>query len=139
MIAIDTNVLIRYLVCDDAEQAEAARALLVELSSERPGFICREVTIEVVWVLERAYRLPRDEIATVLDELIATEGLVVEAADAVTQAASAYRQGSADFSDLMILAAAKRARAQPLYTFDRTFARLAGAALVESVTGGGSP
>ena len=93
MIAIDTNVLIRYLVRDDAEQAEAARALLVELSSERPGFICREVTIEVVWVLERAYRLPRDEIASLLDELIATEGLIVEAADAVTQAASAYRPG----------------------------------------------
>ena len=139
MIAIDTNVLIRYLVRDDAEQAEAARALLVEVSSERPGFICREVTIEVVWVLERAYRLPREEIAALLDELIATEGLVVEAADAVTQAAFAYRQGGADFSDLMILAAAKRAGAQPLYTFDRTLARLAGAALVESATGGRSP
>ena len=139
MIAIDTNVLIRYLVRDDAEQAEAARTLLVEVSSERPGFICREVTIEVVWVLERAYRLPRDEIAALLDELIATEGLVVEAADAVTQAASAYRRGGADFSDLMILAAAKRAGARPLYTFDRTFARLAGAALVESATGGRSP
>ncbi len=138
MIAIDTNVLVRYLVRDDTEQAEAARALLVELSSERPGFICREVILEVVWVLERAYRLPRDEIAAVLDELIATEGLVVEAADEVAQAAVTYRQGGADFSDLMILAAAKRARAQPLYTFDRTFARLAGAALVESMAGGTS-
>ncbi len=54
MIAIDTNVLVRYLVCGDAEQAEAARVLLAELSPERPGFICREVTIEIVWVLERA-------------------------------------------------------------------------------------
>lgn len=131
MIAIDTNVLVRYLVCDDAEQAEAARALLAKLSSERPGFICREVTIEVVWVLERAYQLPRDQIATVLDELIATEGLLIEAADDVSRAASAYRQGGADFSDLMILAAAKRVGARPLHTFDRTLARLEGAAAVE--------
>ena len=67
-----------------------------------------------------------------LDELNATEGLIVEAADAMyPRAAFAYRQGGADFSDLMILAAAKRAGARPLYTFDRTFARLEGAAAVE--------
>ena len=131
MIAIDTNVLVRYLVCGDAEQAEAARVLLAELSPERPGFICREVTIEIVWVLERAYGRSRDQIATVLDELIATEGYVVEAADDVARSAFTYRQGGADFSDLMILAVAKRAGARPLYTFDHTFARLEGAAPVE--------
>ena len=37
MIAIDTNVLVRYLVRDDAEQAEAARLLLEGMTSERPG------------------------------------------------------------------------------------------------------
>ncbi len=45
MIAIDTNVLVRYLAHDDAEQAEAARLLLEAITSERPGFICREVAI----------------------------------------------------------------------------------------------
>ena len=37
MIAIDTNVLVRYLVRDDAEQAEAARLLLEGISSEQAG------------------------------------------------------------------------------------------------------
>lgn len=59
MIALDTNVLVRYLVDDDAEQARAARKLLEGLAAERPAFICREVMIELVWVLQRAYRLPR--------------------------------------------------------------------------------
>ena len=48
MIALDTNVLVRFLVGDDAEQAEAARALLEGMTPERPGFISREVAIEVV-------------------------------------------------------------------------------------------
>ena len=59
MIALDTNVLVRYLVRDDAEQAEAARALLESLTADRPGYVCREVAVECVWVLERAYGYSR--------------------------------------------------------------------------------
>lgn len=132
MIAVDTNVLLRYLVRDDADQAEAARLLLEGISSERPGFICREVAIEVVWVLERAYKFTRAQIADVIIELAATDGVVIEETGDVMRAAIRYRQTSADFSDLMILAAAERAGAEPLYTFDRRLARLEGAALVEA-------
>ena len=139
MSTLDTNVLVRYLVCDDVEQAHAARSLLEGLSSKRPGFICREVAIELVWVLERAYRFSRDQIATVLEELVSTEGLVVEAADDVVRASSSYRRGGVGFSELMILAAAERAGTRPVCTFDRAFARLEGAALVEDATIGELP
>lgn len=132
MIAVDTNVLVRYLVHDDIEQAEVARALLEGLTSEQPGFICREVTIELVWVLQRTYRFSRDRIADVLLELTATENLVVEAVDDVAGAALRYRQGGVGFSDLMIAAAAERVRAGPLYTFDRALARIEGAALLDT-------
>ena len=54
MIALDTNVLIRYMVRDNEQQAEAARVLLDDMTAQNPGFICREVVLEVVWVLERA-------------------------------------------------------------------------------------
>ena len=132
MIAIDTNVLVRYLVRDDAEQAEAARLLLEGISSERPGFICREVAIEVVWVLERAYKFTREQIADVIVELAATDGIVIEEVEDVARAAIRYRQTGADFSDLMILATAERMGAGPLYTFDRRLARVDGATLVEA-------
>ena len=131
MIALDTNVLVRYLVADDIRQAEAARVLLAGLTAERCGFVCREVTVELVGVLERAYRFSRDRVATVLEELVATEELVLEAVDDVARAARGYRPGGADFSDLMIAAAAKRSGALPLYTFDRRAARLEEAELVE--------
>ena len=132
MIALDTNVLIRYLTRDNPEQAEAARALLQGLTTDNLGFICREVVIEVVWVLERSYRFSRERIANIVVELVATDTLVIEDDNDVAQAAAAYREGSADFSDLMILAAANRVGAQPLYTFDRRFARLDGTKLVEA-------
>ncbi len=131
--ALDTNVLVRYLVRDNAEQAEASRILLESLSPERPGFVCREVMLEVVWVLERAYHLSRDQIAIIVEELTHTEGLVIEADDDVIRAAMGYRQGIADFSDFMILIAAQRAGAEPLYTFDRKFSRLARTELLDAI------
>ncbi len=131
MIALDTNVLVRYLVADDARQAEAARLLLEGLTTDRPGFICREVIVELVWVLRRAYGFSRDRIATVLENLVATEALEVEAADDVARAAVSYRRGGAGFSDLMVVAAAKRVGAGTLYTFDRRVGQVEIATLLE--------
>jgi len=130
MISLDTNVLVRYLVRDDLRQAEDARTLLESLTSERPGYVCREVTVELVWVLERAYGLPRKRIATVLEGLVATDGLVIEQADDVARAALRYRTVGAGFSDLMILAAAERSGVHPLYTFDQRAAQLEGVKLL---------
>ena len=130
MIALDTNVLVRYLVEDDAAQALAARTLLEQITPEQPAFICREVMVELVWVLRRNYRLPRDRVAMVLEALLATEGLEIEAASDVARAAFRYRQGEADFADLMIASAAERRVASPLYTFDQKLARVEGAVLL---------
>lgn len=131
MITLDTNVLVRYLVEDDVQQAEAARVLLAGLTAERPGFVCREVAVELVWVLERAYEFSRDRISTVLEELVASEELEFEVVDDVARAAFSYRRGGADFSDLMIATAARRFDAYPLFTFDRRAAQLEGAELLK--------
>ena len=132
MISLDTNVLIRYLVRDDADQAEAALHLLDALTPENPGYICREAAIEMVWVLDRTYRLPRDHIASIVQELARSEEIIVEDHEDVIIAADGYRRGLADFADLMILAAARRNAASPVFTFDRRFSRLAGVRLVEA-------
>ena len=132
MIALDTNVLVRFLVNDDPRQGEAARALLAELASDRPGFVCREVAVELSWVLDRAYGFSRDRIATVFEELVACEELQFEASDDVIRAADGSRRGGPGFADRMIAAAARRAGAAPLCTFDRQAAELQGAVLIEN-------
>ena len=63
MIALDTNVLVRFLVQDDPEQARLATEVIDRLSDAAQGFVSREVLVELVWVLERAYRIGRVEIA----------------------------------------------------------------------------
>lgn len=131
MIALDTNILVRYLVRDDEKQAEAARTLLESLTIDQPGFVCREVIVELVWVLERSYQCSRDRIATILEQLATTESLIVETGNDVIRAASRYRSGVAGFSDLMILSAAERSQAHLLYTFDQKASRLEGVELLQ--------
>ena len=133
MIALDTNVLVRYLVVDDVHQAAAARTLLEGLTPENQGFICREVAIELVWVLARAYHLTRAQISDALIDLVASDGLVFESSADVARAALRYAQGGPDFADLMVLFAAEREEATPVYTFDRRLSRLDGTILLETL------
>ena len=92
--------------------------------------------METVWVLERAYRLPRIQISEALLALVCTGSLVVEAADDVARCAFSYGRGRAGFSDLMILSAGQSYGYSPLYTFDRALARVEGATLLKNYSGG---
>jgi predicted nucleic-acid-binding protein len=129
MIALDTNVLVRFLTLDDPEQGAAAQRMLSGLTAADPGFVCREVVIEIVWVLERSYGHARGAIAAAIERLLTADALVIEAADRVALAASRYAKGGPGFSDQMILLSALAERAE-LVTFDRTLAREAGARVV---------
>lgn len=130
MIALDTNVLVRYLVQDDATQAQIASDVIDGLSEADLGFVGREVLIELVWVLERAYGFSRMEIANALDGLLAAIELVIENADDLGLAIELYRNDGYGFADMMIAAAARRAGARELVTFDRKAARLRGVRLL---------
>ena len=53
MYALDTNILVRYIVQDDKEQAQKAVHAIERLTSEERGFISCIVLCEVNWVLMR--------------------------------------------------------------------------------------
>ena len=130
MIGLDTNVLVRYLVRDDLAQAQMADTLFSDLSEGSPGFVCREVLVELVWVLERAYDLPRGDIAQALGGLLESRELVIEAADRAAVAVDRYRKGGAGFADQMIALAGQGAGCRETVSFDRKAAALPGMRLV---------
>jgi predicted nucleic-acid-binding protein len=130
VIALDTNVLVRFLTQDDAGQAELAARLIEGLTPEAPGFIAREVVVELVWVLERSYSFARAEVALALEALLTAAELEVEAADDVGTAMTRYRDEGPGFADQMIAAAGRRAGAAELVTFDRNAAAIGGVRLL---------
>lgn len=125
MIGIDTNVLVRYLTRDDEQQSEIAHNYLMsECTVEQPAFINRVVQCEVVWVLERAYRYTREQIAHALEMIFRTRQFQVEDQEAALAALRLYRQGKADFADALIGAGNKTAGCEVTVTFDRKAAEL---------------
>lgn len=130
MIALDTNVIVRFLTQDDTEQSRLASEIFESLDDHSQGFVCREVLLELVWVLERAYGYSRTEIAAAVNGLLSSTELVIEASSEVGRALELYRSESFGFADVMIVAAARRVGAQELVTFDRKAAHLPGVRLL---------
>lgn len=110
---------------DDAEQAERARAVIDrDCTTEHPGWISKVVACELVWVLGRAYRLPRARIADTLLLLLETEQLRFEAAEVVRAAAVAYRDQHVDLADFVVGRGNVDAGCRTTLTFDATAASL---------------
>ena len=129
-IALDTNVLVRFLTQDDTEQFEIAQDIINNCSAKQPAFICREVLVELVWVLERSYKYSRNEITAAVMGLISAAELHVETAQDVAEILPLYQNEGFGFSDLMIRQAAIRNGGHDLQTFDRQAAKLAGVTLI---------
>lgn len=127
MIALDTNVLVRYLVGDDANQAAVARRVIEEtLTPSEPGFVSLIVLVELSWVLDRVYGCRVNQVALIFAELIASPTILVEQAAAV---AVAIAQPHDDLADNLLHEIGKTHGCARTVTFDRRFARLPGVEL----------
>ena len=138
MIAVDTSVLLRYLLRDD--EAQAARADAVFAAGETV-LITDVVLAETVWTLAgRKYRLAKAELAAVLERLFSEPNVRFEDDQVVWRALQAYRSAApageagsakgAGFADALIVFKAQRAasdsgeRFNGVRTFDAAMGRL---------------
>ena len=118
MAALDTNVVIRLIVGDDAKQARAAEKLV----ASEPSTVAPSVMMECEWVLRASYRLGVALIAASFRDLLALQN--IDALDPVlTQQALQGYEGGLDFADA--LHAAQRRDGERFVTFDRQLARRA--------------
>jgi predicted nucleic-acid-binding protein len=103
VIGLDTNVVVRYIVQDDREQARAATTLIeTQCTVDDPGFVSTVVLAELVWVLERAYGYARARVADVLAAILTSVEIKAEQPDIAHAALVSYRDGPADFADYLI-------------------------------------
>jgi predicted nucleic-acid-binding protein len=122
MKGVDTNVLVRILLGDDADQAERARSYVAK---NAPCWLNRIVLCETVWVLERLNGFSRTRIAIALKQIVDTSQFEIEDVDAMQIGIAALEEGF-DFADAMIAATNRSHGCDATGTFDRRAARLAG-------------
>jgi predicted nucleic-acid-binding protein len=117
--AVDTNILARFYLHDDAAQGRIAASVL----SAGDVFVPKTVILELEWVLRYVADQPESKVIECLAHLIALPGVTVEDRDEI-EAALGHSRNGIDFADALHLAASKAC--SELLTFDdRGYARRA--------------
>jgi predicted nucleic-acid-binding protein len=120
MLAIDTNLVVRYLVDDDPGQAARARTLI----DANDVFVCTTVLLETEWVLRGVYGFPSRQCAKALADFAGLPRVILEDPASVAKALG-WMQRGVDFADGLHLA--KSEGCDAFISFDRDFAKAANA------------
>ena len=131
MIGLDTNVLVRYIMQDDAKQSAKATALIESLEDAGGGYVTLVAILELSWVLSSSYELTRDQVAMALDGILRTRQFTIEQADQVLRALRVFKVGKSDFADCLIERSAASAGCERTMTFDVNASRHAGMTLIQ--------
>ena len=123
MRAVDTNVLVRLLVRDDASQVARAEAF-----TAAGAWVSHVVLVEALWVLRSVYEVDAKRIAAAVNLLLDHRELALQDADVVRAALADFKKRpSLGFSGCLIVEIARKAGHEPLGTFDRELAKVHGA------------
>jgi predicted nucleic-acid-binding protein len=118
VLAVDTNVIVRYLTADHPEQFAKASALI----EAEDVYVSSTVLLETEWVLRRGYRFSRDQVSAALTAFAGLPRVTLEDAAVAAKALEWMRSGL-DFADALHLA--KAAGCDAFVSFDQRFAAVA--------------
>jgi predicted nucleic-acid-binding protein len=120
MRAIDTNVLVRYVVNDDPKQAAVVDRFFEQCqTSQEPVFIPVLVLCELVWVLDRLFGQTKRQLIETLERLLAVSFFRFDQESAIRQSLEHYRLGKATFPDYLIGEISRQAGCRDTVSFDR--------------------
>ena len=118
MIAVDTNVLLRYVLKDDPAQFEAAASFFARRSPDDPAFVSLIVLCEMAWVLQQRYRYSQEQVLALVSLLLETAEIRIED-EAEISALVAGGRNQGDLADHLISHSARRGGSRATATFDR--------------------
>ncbi|MGH2409738.1 MAG: PIN domain-containing protein [Chloroflexota bacterium] len=123
---LDTNVLLRHLLHDVPGQSERASTYIGEIAlGSRKARIADTVILEAVFVLQRTYKVPKQEIADALLSLIDLPGIVLPRKRLFRTAFDYYASLNISFGDAYHAALMQSLHIDEVISFDRDFDRLA--------------
>ncbi len=125
--ALDTNILVRFLVRDDEVQARKVFELFRKAQEKgEEYFVPLVVVLEMIWVLEAVYRIHRKQILDAIKDLLDLPILRFEAREAVQAFLRTALKSSVDLSDILICCVAREKGCEKILTFDKRAAKFEG-------------
>lgn len=117
---LDTSVILRFLTGNSSEKKEKFRRLIKDATSEKSTLLVPLIVIiELVYVLEKIYRLKKEDIREKVESLLTLTPVEIELEDVVLESMRLYVEENMKFGDAMVLAKSRTAGIRPLYTFDK--------------------
>lgn len=124
MKAVDTNLLVHFLVKDDEAQSEKVFELFYKAEQNNETyFVSTLVLLELVWVLKAVYGHSQSDIVRAIEGLNAMPVLMIEKSDAIYKALQASKKGNYDLSDLLIAYCSVSDNCDSVFTFDKNAAK----------------
>lgn len=124
MKGLDANILVRFLISDDTEQAEKVYRVFKKTEAEkRQMLVPLVVVLELLWVLESVYAIPREEILDSIGDLTLMPIMKFEQLSVVQEFLRTAPGNTVDLADLLIACATKAQGCKSVLTFDRKAAR----------------
>ncbi len=120
----DTNVVLRYLLRDDAVQYEKAAEFFesVRVGNEK-AIIIESVLVECVYILMKFYKVPKREVADNLTKLLQYKGIANVDRKTLIEALRLFAEQNVDIVDCIVLARVKQGEGR-LFSFDKALNKL---------------
>lgn len=125
---IDTNIIIRLAVKDDDKQREACISLLKKAKNkELILYILPVAVLEIVWILEKYYKLPRKTVRDFIEALLNTPEIICDMENVFKQAIAVYEEKNIKFADAVMGYWGLEKDINVVYTYDKKdFSRIPG-------------
>lgn len=119
MKIVDANIILRYLL-DDVEELSIKAAEILEKGQ---SFIPNEIIAEVVYVLEKVYKIDRCEIKNSLSDFLNSNSILTDNTDVLITALELYTIRRLDFVDTLLFGYNKVEKHE-IFTFDKKLKKL---------------
>ncbi len=119
-MALDTNVLVRFLVKDDDHQASVVYRLFKQAEEKQEAlFVPLLVVLETVWVLQSIYDIADEDIVSAINQLLLMPVLKFEGQTAIQGFIGSAHDVKLGLADLLIAHSAKVLNCQQVFTFNK--------------------
>ncbi len=129
---VDANIILRFLTNDIPDKAAACEALLLRVEAGKEEVYLPDLAIaDIVWTLEKFYRVEKNRIREMMTPILAAEGLICSSKGQVLSALAIYTKWNIDWTDAFIAAQMKESGRNEIYSYDRDFDKLSEVARIE--------
>jgi predicted nucleic-acid-binding protein len=124
-IYADTNMFIRFFTSYPEEQSEKANRFFIKVSlKEAQLFVCDIVISEIVYVLEKVYKVNRNEIYEKIHSILNMENIIIENKSIIVNALNYYKDKNINFNDAYLASHAIKNNINKVFTFDNDFKKI---------------